>query len=361
MKRTTTAVRILNSCYTLPLFVISILVCSCSEDSVSLPNVMVSEIWTSGFSLDWESKTGQLQVELALDEAFDQSVLDSVLSRLPVDIKDLSSGTTYYLRYRFISGGSKSKVSEVVAVQTLNLLQPQNVRYNNVTGDEIQLDWDEFRGATFDLQLALDNEFSSLISGFEQLSVQGNSILIEPLNPLTTYFIRIRSSNHGETSGWVELEGITTSDLLIFQLRSADFDRNGTIPSFFSCTGPPPELHWKNAPQGTVSFAITMEDLDFQNGFNHWIVFNIPASTTEIPQGSTGTNKPNGSIEGTNDLGATGYFGPCPPAGQTHRYYFTLHALDRDLTFNSTVRIDAFLAGIESSTLATTLLIGNYR
>jgi Raf kinase inhibitor-like YbhB/YbcL family protein len=222
------------------------------------------------------------------------------------------------------------------------------------------LNWDDFRGVTYDLQLALDDEFANLVSGFEQLTLFNNAILIEPLIPLTTYHIRIRSTNQNKSSSWVELESITTSGFITFEFKSDDFVSNGKIPTFFSCNGPPPQLNWKNAPEGTVSFAITMIDLDFQNGFNHWIVFNIPVTTTEMPQGSTGKNKPRRSTEGTNDLGARGYFGPCPPGGETHRYYFTLFALDSDLTFGSTIRMDAFLDGIESKTLARTLLIGNY-
>lgn len=101
----------------------------------------------------------------------------------------------------------------------------------------------------------------------------------------------------------------------------------------FGCTGSnfSPHLAWTGAPPGTSSFVITMYDPDAPtgSGFWHWVVANVPASTTMIASNASRTPRmPVGSIETRTDFGSVGYGGPCPPAGdQPHRYIFTIHAL----------------------------------
>ena len=58
----------------------------------------------------------------------------------------------------------------------------------------------------------------------------------------------------------------------------------------FGCEGEnqSPQLSWKNAPEGTKSFAITMYDPDAPTGSGwwHWVVFDIPANTRELKSGA---------------------------------------------------------------------------
>ncbi|MCL9780224.1 YbhB/YbcL family Raf kinase inhibitor-like protein [Vibrio sp. S4M6] len=89
-----------------------------------------------------------------------------------------------------------------------------------------------------------------------------------------------------------------------------------------------PQLSWHNVPQGTKSFAITAFDPDAPtgSGFWHWIAFNIPAQTTELPRGVD--MQELGAIELRNDYGEIGFGGACPPEGHgMHRYQFTVWAL----------------------------------
>jgi hypothetical protein len=315
---------------------------------------------TSGFTLDGTAINGELQEELSLDKGFNKTLLDTTITELPFAVESLSSGTVYYLRYRYSSGDSQSGYSVGKMVETLELTEPQNVLVRNVIGDEIWLSWDEFHGATFEIEVALDQGFNDVVIGLKRLSVNMNSIVIDPLSTLTTYFIRIRSVNLAKSSDWLGLNPVTTTESLYFVLRSDDFVKRERIPSFFSCDDPPPQPNWKNPPEGTVSYAIMMDDIDVTNGFEDWILYNIPIITTDIPQGSTGGNKPSGSVEGLNSLGNRGYFGPCPPVGETHRYYFTLYALDKTFTLAGTVSGTTFLKEIESSILDRTLLNGEF-
>lgn len=105
--------------------------------------------------------------------------------------------------------------------------------------------------------------------------------------------------------------------------------------SGFGCNGSniSPELHWSHPPKGTKSFALTVYDPDAPTGSGwwHWVVFNIPSSTTSLPAdfGNTAKNHPLTAVQGMTDFGKTGFGGACPPKGdRAHRYFFTVHALD---------------------------------
>ncbi|MCP1241604.1 kinase inhibitor [Acetobacter lambici] len=93
-----------------------------------------------------------------------------------------------------------------------------------------------------------------------------------------------------------------------------------------------PPLQWHGAPQGTKSFVVTVYDPDAPTGSGwwHWVVVNIPPTTTSLPQGA-GSGKaglPEGAVQVRTDFGAPGYGGAAPPAGHVHRYVFTVYALD---------------------------------
>ena len=143
-----------------------------------------------------------------------------------------------------------------------------------------------------------------------------------------------------------------------FELSSPDVSAAAPIATQhvlngFGCTGGnlSPALAWKNPPAGTKSFAVMLHDQDAPTGgagFWHWVVVNLPASTTSLPQGAgDGKALPAGALQINTDFGAPGYGGPCPPQGrEAHRYTFTVYALKVDkleLPANATASLTGFM------------------
>jgi Raf kinase inhibitor-like YbhB/YbcL family protein len=135
--------------------------------------------------------------------------------------------------------------------------------------------------------------------------------------------------------------------LSITSVRAADFKLASTdigpekplaqdfVFSGFGCTGgnQSPALSWSGAPAGTKSYAVALFDPDAMQGrgFWHWLMVNIPASTTSLARDAgknDGSKLPNGAAQIKNGFRATGYSGSCPPpADEPHGYVLTVYAL----------------------------------
>lgn len=141
-------------------------------------------------------------------------------------------------------------------------------------------------------------------------------------------------------------------------LNSPAFEANQAIPTKATCDGKniSPPLHIAGVPSEAQSLALIVDDPDAPNGtFTHWLLWNIPAMTTEIEEGET----PVGSVSGVNDFKQQGYGGPCPPSG-THHYRFKLYALDRGLNLPQNIRAQDLEKAMRGHILAENTLIGVY-
>lgn len=141
------------------------------------------------------------------------------------------------------------------------------------------------------------------------------------------------------------------------KITSSAFQQAANIPSKFSCDGPnaSPPLQISDVPTEAKSVVLIVDDPDAPTGlFTHWAVWNISPQTSTIAEGSA----PKG-VHGTNDFGKSGYGGPCPPSG-THRYYFKVFALDRELDLPVGAKRHQLDAAMKGHVIAQGELMGRY-
>ena len=148
-------------------------------------------------------------------------------------------------------------------------------------------------------------------------------------------------------------------------VESTAFEDGGIVPDKYSGRGgnTQPGFKFSNAPEGTVSYAIILHDLDvgLNNGTGdvlHWIVWNIPAAAGGIPEGSL----PAGAVQGKNIAGQNAYFGPgAPPGPRYHHYTFEIYALNANLTLPNTAGRDELLAAMAGKVVAKAAYVGRFK
>ena len=204
------------------------------------------------------------------------------------------------------------------------------------------------------------------------------------------------------------------------KLWSDSFQEGGAIPAAFAFGKPSPKSHvalsanhnphlaWDDVPDGTLSFALIVHDVDVPSRpddvnregrtvpadlprieFIHWVLFDLPVDARSIDDGAfssavtpRGKHGPmiahspvDGALHGLNDYTAWfagdaamggdyyGYDGPCPPWNDSvvHRYVFTLYALSIErLIVTGRVTGDAVRSAMMGHVVAEATLTGRY-
>jgi Raf kinase inhibitor-like YbhB/YbcL family protein len=149
-----------------------------------------------------------------------------------------------------------------------------------------------------------------------------------------------------------------------FTLKSTAFPNGGVIPKKYTCDGADlsPALSWDDAPAGTQSLALIVDDPDAPMGtWTHWLIWNIPAKATLLPEDTPTMNLlDNGARQGGNDFKRIGYGGPCPPPGKPHRYFFKLYALDARLEVKAGAVRSELEPALQPHILAQAQWMGTY-
>ncbi|MGB9067098.1 MAG: YbhB/YbcL family Raf kinase inhibitor-like protein [Candidatus Acidiferrales bacterium] len=127
-----------------------------------------------------------------------------------------------------------------------------------------------------------------------------------------------------------------------------------------------PALKWTNVPESTLSFALIFHDPESvqkkSDDYLHWMVFNIPASVRELPEGwPANAQLADGTIQARNTHGDVGYRGPGAAAvGPYHHYTFELYALDTKLELSPDVTRADVLQAMSGHILAKAVLVGRF-
>jgi Raf kinase inhibitor-like YbhB/YbcL family protein len=148
------------------------------------------------------------------------------------------------------------------------------------------------------------------------------------------------------------------------RLTSTVIQQGSEIPAHYTSDGAniSPELSWQDFPDKTQSFVLIVHDPDAprSGGFTHWVLYNIPPTTTHIDENVSHDGQlGNLGLHGKNDGGKIGYIGPAPPSG-THRYFFRLFALDTMLDLPPGATHKEVSAAIKGHILAQSELMGTY-
>ena len=149
-------------------------------------------------------------------------------------------------------------------------------------------------------------------------------------------------------------------------ISSPSFKDGQPIPVKFSCLGEnvSPALAWSDVPPGAKSLALITEDPDAPSGtFTHWVMYNIPPTLSGLPEKVTPTAVAPGGMgtQGTTSFGRSGYGGPCPPAGQPHRYLFKVFALDLSPQLPPGLNSAALQRSIQGHILAQAQWMGTFQ
>jgi Raf kinase inhibitor-like YbhB/YbcL family protein len=149
------------------------------------------------------------------------------------------------------------------------------------------------------------------------------------------------------------------------QVKSSSFANMQMMPDKYSAyfADASPQISWSGAPANAKSVVVMMEDPDASlKPITHWLVANLDPSVTSLPENISKTENYNGAMQGSNQKGKTGYYGPMPPpADKPHVYHFQVFALDTKLNLPSGFNRQALLDQMKNHVIAKGETVGMYQ
>ncbi|MET0292919.1 MAG: YbhB/YbcL family Raf kinase inhibitor-like protein [Steroidobacteraceae bacterium] len=152
--------------------------------------------------------------------------------------------------------------------------------------------------------------------------------------------------------------------LIPLTIESSAFPDGGVVPEkyAFRGTNTQPGFKFSNAPDNVQTYAIIFHDIDVAIGGNtddvlHWVVWNIPGTTKEIPEGKL----PEGSVNGKG-IRNNEYMGPGAPFGpRYHHYVFEFYALNAKLDLPTTASRSELLEAMKGKVITKAAYVGRYK
>ena len=154
----------------------------------------------------------------------------------------------------------------------------------------------------------------------------------------------------------------------VIDMSSPAFAYGGRLPVRFTADGEgvSPPLVWAEAPPGTASLALIVEDPDAPalNPLVHALVWNLPADERRLAEGvitRDGAGGEDGRDVGRNSFFAEGWLPPDPPTGHgSHDYVFQLFALSEALDIGATPGRSGLVKALTGRVLGAGMLVGTY-
>jgi len=142
------------------------------------------------------------------------------------------------------------------------------------------------------------------------------------------------------------------------KIDSPAFANHEPIPQKHTCDGEDvsPKLNFSDVPDEAKSLVLIVDDPDAPMGtFDHWITWNIAPDTDGIEEGGAVP------IQGKNHFNELRYRGPCPPPGPSHRYFFKLYAISKELELPEGATKQRVEEAMDGHILAKAEIIGTYQ
>lgn len=116
------------------------------------------------------------------------------------NVTGLSPSSTYFYRVWAVNGSGNSQVSNYSQVTTASLSPPTTLAASNIKSDQFTANWTNVASATsYQLDVATDPGFTSIVSGYNSKSVTGTSDIVSGLIA-KAYYYRVRAVAGGSPS-----------------------------------------------------------------------------------------------------------------------------------------------------------------
>ncbi|HVS58530.1 MAG TPA: YbhB/YbcL family Raf kinase inhibitor-like protein [Candidatus Saccharimonadales bacterium] len=145
------------------------------------------------------------------------------------------------------------------------------------------------------------------------------------------------------------------------KLKSTDFNDYFFLPKScgYKFGNKPPTLYAKDLPEGTTNLALAVYDTEvvyYDRELTYWLVWNLPIDVGEFSDDTL----PAGAIQGTNDMGTVGYYGPTLER-EIHHIHFLLFALNSELLLGPSAGRKEFDAAVNGRFIDHADMVGMYQ
>ena len=254
---------------------------------LTLPGPLVaiaaSSVTQNSFVANWSAVTGatSYEIDVATDSGFTTFVPGynsfSVASN-STSVTDLSPGTTYYYQVRSVNGTGSSSSSNTISQITIPA-NPSSSPASSVTQTSFTANWLSSTGATdYHLDVASDAAFSSILSGYNDLTVTSTSASVTGLSGGTVYYYRVRASNAGGVSGNSSSVNLLTIPSTPVAIAATLITQTGFTANWNAMTG---------ASSYSIDVATDAAFTSFVSGYNNLSVASNSLAVTGLLAGNT--------------------------------------------------------------------------